>query len=122
MLWELPDSKVSIDGRLDTCYSRTLLAEHWKFFDGKPFDEAVLKVDTADYALLRSDTPGIAHLEKRPGWTLVYQDPLAQVFVRERARFPKLAAQTQRATRGPEALAGREPFPNALPARSHVGR
>lgn len=122
MLWELPDSRVSIDGRLDTCYSRTLLAEHWKFFDGKPFDPAVLNLDAADYALLRSDTVGSSHLEKRPGWTLVYQDPLALVFVRERARFPKLAALTKRVTRGPEALVGREAFPNALPARSKISR
>jgi hypothetical protein len=120
VLWELPDSKVSIDGRLDTCYSRTLLAEHWKFFDGKPFNEAVLNLHAADYALLRSDTVGISHLKSRPGWTLVYQDPLALVFVRDRARFPQLAALTERVTRGPEVLVGREPFPNALPGRSKV--
>jgi hypothetical protein len=117
VLWELPDSKVSIDGRLDTCYSRRLLAEHWKFFDGKPFDPAVLDLDAADYALLRSDVVGISHLKNRPGWVLVYQDPLAQVFVRDPDRFPKLAGQTQRVTRGLEALAGREPFPDALPGR-----
>ena len=35
-LWELPDSRVSIDGRLDTCYPLDVIAAHWNFYNAEP--------------------------------------------------------------------------------------
>jgi hypothetical protein len=89
-LWELPESRVSIDGRLDTCYPRDLLREHWNFYDGKPVDQKIFDINKADFALLRTDVVGMTALEKNPQWKLVYRDPLAIVFVRDPNRFSKL--------------------------------
>jgi hypothetical protein len=113
-LWELPESPVSIDGRLDTCYPRNLLREHWNFYDGKTTDQTIFDLNKADFALLRTDVVGTAALKKLPAWKLVYHDPLAMIFVRDAARFPKLNALTVPINRTRlEALQGRAPFPEA---------
>jgi hypothetical protein len=113
-LWELPESQVSIDGRLDTCYPRALLREHFKFSNqGLPPAPEIFDIDKADFALLRRDTVGISLLEKHPQWTLAYTDPLAVVFVRDAARFPRLQQITLPVTTSMESLKRREPFPSS---------
>lgn len=119
-IWELPESRVSIDGRLDTCYSRELLREHWNFFEGKPVDPKVFDINQADFALLRTDVVVISILETNANWIVAYRDPLSIVFVREPARFPKLAAAKLPVTRTGEVLVRRDPFPNALSASASV--
>lgn len=115
-LWELPESPVSIDGRLDTCYPRDLLREHWRFYDGKPADPKIFDVTKADFALLRTDVVGISTLGKQREWKLIYRDPLAVVFVRELSCFPKLNGLTFPISRTrKEALEGRAPFPPMNP-------
>ncbi len=64
-LWDLPDSRVSIDGRLDTCYPSDVIAAHWKFYNGEPFDRAALDLSRADFALLPSKLAGSLALAKR---------------------------------------------------------
>jgi hypothetical protein len=121
-IWELPESSVSIDGRLDTCYSRELLREHWNFFEGKPVNAAIFDINKADFALLRQDVAGVFDLKKVPGWTVEYEDPLAIILVRKREHFPKLRELKAPVNGGPQAIQGRDPFPktrsaNSLPAR-----
>jgi hypothetical protein len=117
-LWELPESPVSIDGRLDTCYPRELLREHFKFFnEGVLPDPAIFDINKADFALLRRDVAGIALLKKDPQWKMVYSDPLAVVFVRDPGRFPKLQQIALPVTSAMKALKGRDPFP-ALPSKA----
>ena len=116
-MWELPSSRVSFDGRLDTAYPREVADAHWSFYRGEPFDAAVLDVDRADYALLPAGLAGSVALSRKPGWTLVYLDPLAVVIVRDAARFKKLRALKLPARAGDEALAGSEPFPDSMPVK-----
>ena len=111
-IWELPDSPVSIDGRLDTCYPRSLLTEHWKFFDGKPVDAKVFDIDAADYAILRTDVVGLTTLKNSTNWAAVYEDPLTVVFVRDIDRFPSLSKLQLPVRSSREALAARSPFPD----------
>jgi len=115
VIFQYPDCPPSIDGRLDTCYSRELIAEHWKFFRGEPVNQQVLNLDAADLALLPSSIPGGYELAKRPGWKVVYYDPTAMLLVRDAQRFPDLArlslpvAGPKSASQGRAALANRSP-------------
>ncbi len=116
-LWELPNSRVSIDGRLDTCYPADVIAAHWQFYDAEPFDTNVLDIARADFALLPSHLAGSLALAKHDGWQPVYFDNLAVVLVRRASQFPKLSGLKLPVEGGPEATHGRATFPNHLPAR-----
>jgi hypothetical protein len=114
-IFELPACPPSIDGRLDTCYSRELIAAHWKFYNGEPFDQKVLNPDDADLALLPANLVGTVELAKRPGWRAVYYDDLAVVLAREPERFPALR-QLALPVEGPAATThGRTRFPDQSP-------
>ena len=81
VIFDLPGCPPSMDGRLDTCYSRELIDAHWKFYNGEPFDGKVLDVDQADLALLPANLAGTAALAQRPGWMVIYHDDLAAILV-----------------------------------------
>jgi hypothetical protein len=116
-LWELPQCKVSIDGRWETCYPRELIPEHWKFYNDEPVDGKILDIGQADLALLPANLAGAQALSHRPGWQAVYYDSLAVVLVREPSRFPKLALMKLPEAGTPDAAEGRAPFPDGHPAR-----
>lgn len=108
-IWELPTSRVSFDGRLDTCYPRDLIEAHWAlYYDGK-IPEDTFDFNQADLALI---PPGIAlndTLKALPSWQLIYQDPLAKIYLnRERNADWKKATQYRKA----DALVGNAGFPN----------
>jgi hypothetical protein len=117
VLWELPNLSVSVDGRLDTCYPRAVLDDHWSIYRGDMAAVKAVDLARADVALLRQGLPGTPALAGQTGWTIVYADPLAVVLVRDTARFPELRRWPLPVVRGPEALQGREWFPGAPPAR-----
>ncbi|MGH7979556.1 MAG: hypothetical protein ACREE6_09280, partial [Limisphaerales bacterium] len=113
-IWDLPDSKVSIDGRLDSVYSPAIIEAHWKLYNGEPFDTNALNLTHADFALLPSHLAGAKALAEENGWHAVYYDDLAVVLVKNPAQFPKLAGLVL-PVRGPAtATEGRDPFPNRL--------
>jgi hypothetical protein len=115
VIFELPGCPPSIDGRLDTCYSRELIGAHWKFYNSEPFDQKVLNLDEADLALLPGNLAGTAALAKRPGWRAVYYDDLAVILVRDPERFPALR-QLALPVAGPaSATRGRARFPDQVP-------
>jgi hypothetical protein len=115
VLWELPDCSPSIDGRLDTCYSRNVIAAHWNFYNGQSVDTNALNISQADVALLPMKLVGAVNLSKVPGWKTVYVDFLAVVLVRDVERFPKLAGLNLPVKESEKAIRGREPFPNMNP-------
>jgi hypothetical protein len=115
-LWELPDCPVSIDGRLDTCYPHDLIREHWNFLDGRPFNENVFDINRADIALLSTGDPGWKTLRSQdPRWMLAYRDNISVVLVRDAERFPGLQSVALPVEAPASLLAGREPFPDAIP-------
>ena len=116
-LWELPGSRVSIDGRLDTCYPPEVIAAHWKFYNGEPFDRAALDLSRADFALLPSKLAGALQLAKQDGWQAVYFDNLAVVLVKNMNQFPKLAGLNLPVQGNSNATEGRAAFPDHLPAK-----
>ena len=116
-LWELPGSRVSIDGRLDTCYPADVIAAHWKFYNAGPFDPVALDVSHADFALLPSKLAGALALAKQDGWQAVYFDNLAVVLVRNVSQFPKLAELKLPVEGDASATQGRAAFPGRPSAR-----
>jgi hypothetical protein len=114
-LWELPECPVSIDGRLDTCYPRPFISEHWRFFNGEAIDPKVLDIEKGDLALLPTNLAGAFSLAKLPGWEPVYVDDLAVVLARDAGRFPKLRALKKPVPGAKEAMVGRAAFPEQNP-------
>ncbi|MGD1084960.1 MAG: hypothetical protein ABSA47_09455 [Verrucomicrobiota bacterium] len=113
-IFSLPDCPPSIDGRLDTCYSTNLIAAHFHFYSGEPFDQKILDPNQADLALLPVNLAGAADLAKRPGWKPAYFDDVAEVLVRDPARFPNLRNLALPVS-GPAAAQIRDPFPDFNP-------
>jgi hypothetical protein len=116
-LWELPDSRVSLDGRLDTCYPRDVINAHWKFYNDEPMAGNALDLNRADFALLPVNLAGGLALVKEHGWSAVYLDDLAVVVVKDPTQFPKLNGLirlTFPIKGDAQATQGRAPFP-ALP-------
>jgi len=117
-IWNLPDSRVSMDGRLDSVYSPELIAAHWKLYNGEPFDTNVLNLAHADYALLPSHLAGSFALAKKDGWLPVYYDDLAVVLVKDPREYPGLSGVVLPVKGDSSATQGRDPFPNRLPSRA----
>ena len=110
-LWELPDSRVSIDGRLDTCYPREVITAQLKFYNAEPFDPAALDLNQADLALLPSDMTSAVQLAQSGGWQAVYLDERALVLVKNAGQFPKLSG-LKLPMEGVGATKSRAPFPD----------
>jgi hypothetical protein len=91
VIFHLPDCPPSLDGRLDTSYSRELIAAQWKFYNAEPYNTNVFNPDDADLALLPANLAGAQALAKHPGWHAVYYDDTAVILARDVVRFPKLA-------------------------------
>ncbi|MFN7140376.1 MAG: hypothetical protein ACK4UN_13650, partial [Limisphaerales bacterium] len=115
VLWELPECPPSIDGRLDTCYPRALISEHWKLYNGEPVNPEILNLQQADLALLPSNLAGAFALKETHGWQPIYVDDLAVVLVRDRQRFPQLTEMSLPVLWDKEAVLGRAAFPERNP-------
>jgi hypothetical protein len=84
VLWHLgPQIKVSIDGRRETVYSRRPYAENLLFTTGLGDWDGILKKSETHLALVSKGFPVFNLLKLKPGWTLVYEDPMSGIFVRQ---------------------------------------
>lgn len=118
-IFDLPDCSPSIDGRLDACYSRAIIAAHWKLYNGETVDESVLPINRADFALLPPKLAGVGTLRNRPGWQIAYSDETAVILARDAQRFPGLYGLHLPVEGPKEASLGRAPFPNRNPRWKH---
>ncbi len=118
-LWELPSSPVSIDGRLDTCYPRNVITNHWQIYNALPHDTNVVNLEKADFALLPASLQGGFALAKQPGWKAAYVDDTAVVLVRDSDRFPALKKEDLPVIARKKDLAseGRAAFPEFMSDR-----
>lgn len=116
-IWDLLESPVSIDGRLDSVYSPEVIAAHWNLYNGEPFDTNALNLARSDYALLPSHLAGSLALVKEDGWRPVYYDDLAVVLVKNPRDFPGLAGLKLPVQGNSAATQGRDAFPRYLSPR-----
>lgn len=83
IIYKLPESKVSIDGRFRAAYPMDVLDEHWRFIEGRPGWESVLEKYHTDYILTRRKDRTHVRLDRHPDWLKIYQDPIAFLYVRK---------------------------------------
>jgi hypothetical protein len=83
-LWHLgPQIKVSIDGRRETVYSHGPYAENLLFTTGLGDWDGILRKSETHLALVSKEFPVFNLMKLKPGWTLVYEDPMCRIFVRQ---------------------------------------
>jgi hypothetical protein len=83
VIWELgPRVKVSIDGRRETVYSSEIYAQNLALHFGTGEWDAILTKHPTDMVLAPHRTPMYAHMLGAKDWSLVYEDKLCGLFVR----------------------------------------
>ena len=96
LIWEMPDSRVFIDGRWDTVYPPEVDQEWTRFARFEDGWQEVLRSSGATAVLLRVGRNADSTILTLPEWGKVYSDPYAVVYVRacqENAAFmSRLAA------------------------------
>lgn len=77
-----PAIKVSMDGRRETAYDERAYTQNLDFKYGRGDWEALLRERDTHLALVRHFEPADNLLRLKPGWKLLYEDPLAALFGR----------------------------------------
>jgi len=77
-----PTIKISMDGRRETAYGERVYNQNLDFKFGQGDWEALLREHDTQLALVRRLNPSDNLLRLKPGWTLLYEDPLAALFGR----------------------------------------
>ncbi|MBN1558485.1 MAG: hypothetical protein JW951_10120 [Lentisphaerae bacterium] len=81
-IWKLyPDSRVFLDGRFMSAYSRQTIDAYFDFLYGSPDWARALDDYPTDILLLHGGNPSAEIMSVRRDWTLVYEDPLAVIFL-----------------------------------------
>ncbi len=78
-----PSVKVSVDGRRETMYPPSVYVETLNFTHGRGDWDALLRNHDTHLALVKSGSPTFNLMKLRPGWHLIYEDPLAALFGRD---------------------------------------
>lgn len=87
-IWHLyPSSKVFIDGRLFSAYSENTARVYLDFIYNTGNPEAALTDYTTDTVLIHRGNPAYHSMLTRGGWSLVYEDHIAALFVTETKRL-----------------------------------
>jgi hypothetical protein len=90
-IWHFsPKVKVSMDGRRETVYSRSLTENHLQLYAGTPQGLEFLKSLDADYIWLPTSAPVVQVLAQQ-GWIRLFKGPSSLVFGRVALRTPPLS-------------------------------
>jgi hypothetical protein len=80
LIWHLPpQTKVSVDGRSSTVYSREILLDTFRFYANEASPDLPL-ARGADFVLLDAKSPVVQAMRSDRKWTAVYQDKEAVLF------------------------------------------
>lgn len=79
VIWQLPESKVSVDGRYWTVYPLELTLQQFNFNQGREGWQDILDLYPHEIILTHHKN---THLEQRQDWVKIYHDPRARIFVR----------------------------------------
>lgn len=94
-IWHLaPNIRVSIDGRRETVYSPEAQLENLEFLLGTGDWDALLDGRPTDLALVGKAQPVYNLLQLKPGWSVVYEDSLSALFVRQASPLRESLQQT----------------------------
>jgi len=80
LIWHLPrETKISIDGRSSTVYSRNVLEENYRFYTNQAPSHVPAKRG-ADFVLIEASNSVVRTMESDSRWTVVYRDKEAVLF------------------------------------------
>lgn len=88
MIWKSPKTPVSIDGRFRTVYPERIIELNRAFTHGKPEGLSLLNDQTTVLVLTKRNEAPHIFMEKIPGWTKIYQDPISKLFIRKQDKGP----------------------------------
>ncbi len=81
LIWKMPDSKVSVDGRFTTAYSRKILDMNQNFSLGRPGWKQILEDFPPDIILAAKNERAYKLLEGEKDWIKIYEDPICMLFL-----------------------------------------
>jgi hypothetical protein len=109
LIWHLaPDVKVSVDGRRETVYSDEIRNVNLDFRTGRADWQALLRDYPTELVLMETDRPADNLVELTSGWTSVYSDSVASLYVRTNSAAEHLLADT---SSSPKPADGKQCFP-----------
>lgn len=95
-LWHLsPQIKVSLDGRRETVYSDDIYRENFEFMQGGGDWDALLRKHATHLALVSKKFPVFNLMKLKPGWLLIYEDPLSGLFIQRGSSLIEHLQQTE---------------------------
>jgi hypothetical protein len=96
VLWHLgPQIKVSVDGRRETVYSDKIYKANLNYMQGTGDWDAVLEKYDTHMSLVSKQFPVFNLMKLKPGWALVYEDPISGLFAQEGSAQAEKLRRTQ---------------------------
>jgi hypothetical protein len=90
LIWHAPaGSRVFIDSRFEIVYPPRVQRDYLDFIDGRADAARVLAAYPTEYLLMPPDSVAGRFMAARPGWRLLYRDPVAALFARRFICLPR---------------------------------
>ena len=83
LIWKLPDSNISIDGRFRTAYPETIINWNQKVYSIKNPDTKLLNQYQTDFIVTRKKVTPNNYLANNEEWIKIYEDLIASLFVKK---------------------------------------
>jgi hypothetical protein len=83
LIWHLPESRVSVDGRFRTAYPQEVMDQNLNFTTQKPGAMAILDQYPTDLILLRNYYKTGLQLKNNEDWVSIHEDPVATLYIRK---------------------------------------
>jgi len=92
LIWHTaPGSKVFIDGRYDTVYPYSVIAQYIDFYFNRNGAQSVLTAYPHDFILIPPASGAFALMQRQPDWKLIYHDADSALFARSKASAATIA-------------------------------
>ena len=93
LIWNMPGSKVFIDGRYDTVYPLGIIYKFASFNFDLPGGDAILKEFPNDFVLIRPRSESRKLMDARGDWKLIYEDAASLLYARRDSTAAQIAGE-----------------------------
>ena len=81
VIWKMPESKVSIDGRFRTVYPEEVINKSWSFSMGLKGWKAMIDDYPTEVILTRKSDQAHSVMDQEKNWIQIYDDPLSKIYI-----------------------------------------
>ncbi|MFQ5444581.1 MAG: hypothetical protein ACE5EK_08185, partial [Nitrospinales bacterium] len=81
VIWKMPESRVSIDGRFRTVYSDEVIKNSWNFSMELKGWQAMITDYPTEVILTRKSDQTHRVMDKEKNWIQIYDDPLSKIYI-----------------------------------------